>query len=85
MPNTPLVFTQATEQIIGFQSAILLEKPLTLAIATFVITLKNLDSPLVIALLISEVKSGQIYPDLKEHTFLKEFKLNNVKIHNFSN
>jgi enediyne polyketide synthase len=85
MPNTPLVFTQATEQIIGFQSAILLEKPLTLAIATFVITLKNLDSPLVIALLISEVKSGQIYPDLKEHTFFKEFKLNNLKIHNFSN
>jgi enediyne polyketide synthase len=85
MPNAALAFTQATEQVIWFQSGIILEKQLNLAIATFVITLKNLDSPLVIALLISEVKSGQIYPDLKENTFLKEFKLNNVKIHNFSN
>ena len=85
MPNAALAFIQATEQVIWFQSGIILEKQLNLAIATFVITLKNLDSPLVIALLISEVKSGQIYPDLKENTFLKEFKLNNVKIHNFSN
>jgi enediyne polyketide synthase len=58
MPNAALAFTQATEQVIWFQSGIVLEKQLNLAIATFVITLHNFDSPLVIALLIAEVKSG---------------------------
>jgi enediyne polyketide synthase len=58
MPNAALAFTQATEQVIWFQSVIVLEKQLNLAIATFVITLHNFDSPLVIALLIAEVKSG---------------------------
>jgi enediyne polyketide synthase len=58
MPNAALAFTQATEQVIWFQSGIVLEKQLNLAIATFVITLHNFDSPLVIALLIAKVKSG---------------------------
>ena len=58
MPNAALAFTQATEQVIWFQSGIILEKQLNLALATFVITLHNFDSLLVIALLIAEVKSG---------------------------
>ncbi|MFN9174669.1 MAG: polyketide synthase dehydratase domain-containing protein, partial [Synechocystis sp.] len=58
IPNAHLAFTQAIEQVIWFQSGIILEKQLTLAIATFPVTLHNFDSPLVIALLIAKVKSG---------------------------